>query len=96
VTSRRSAGDIELLAGQQPGRQDVRPQLFLNGRRQASWPVAGQIIPKTQPDTAHRAADWRSQLLSSIENRFFEPFHRVSIDRIWRRRYLFKRTRACI
>ena len=64
------AGDMQLLAGQQPGRQDVRPQPFLNGRRQTSWPVLGQIIPKTQPDTAHRAADWRLEWLSSIENRF--------------------------
>ena len=46
-------GDMQLLAGQQPGRQDVGAQPFLNGRRQASRPVVGQIVPKTQPDTAH-------------------------------------------
>ena len=64
-------GDMQLLAGQQPGREDIGPQPFLNGRRQASRPVAGQIVPKTQPDTAHCEADWRAKPVSSIENRFF-------------------------
>ena len=65
------AGDMQLLARQQPGRKNVRAQPFLNGRRQASRPFVGQTFTKTQPDTAHRGADWREKPMSSIENRFF-------------------------
>jgi hypothetical protein len=62
------AGDMQLLARQQPGRKNIRAQPFLNGRRQASRPFVGQPFAKTQPDTAHRGADWRENLMPSIEN----------------------------
>ena len=64
-------GDMQLLAGQQPGRENVRAQPLLNGRRQASRPFVGKALTKTQPDTAHRGGDWRGNAMSSIENRFF-------------------------
>ena len=44
---------MQLLAGQQPGRENVRAQPFLNGGRQASRPFVGKALTKTQPDTAH-------------------------------------------
>src|SRR5206468_11368898 len=65
------AGDMQLLAGRQPGRKNVCAQPLLNGRRQTSRPFAGKALTKTQPDTAHGGAAWRGKAISSIENRFF-------------------------
>ena len=45
---------MQLLAGQQPGRENVGAQPLLNGGRQASRPFVGKVFTKTQPDTAHR------------------------------------------
>ena len=46
-------GDMQLLAGQQPGRENVRAKPPVNGRRQASRPFVGKTVTKTQTDTAH-------------------------------------------
>jgi hypothetical protein len=62
---------MQLLAGQQPGRENVGTEPSLNGGRQASRPFVSKVFTKTQPDTAHRGADWRGRTTSSIENRFF-------------------------
>ena len=49
------AGDMQLLAGQQPGRENVGAQPPVNGGRQASRPFVGKVLTKTQSDTAHCA-----------------------------------------
>ena len=74
-------GSIELSFG--GDRADERPRSLtsaVQGRLRADI-LSTRLLPgqklhiaglaKTQPDTAHGAADWRGTAMPSIENRFF-------------------------
>jgi hypothetical protein len=62
---------MQLLAGQQPGRKNVRAQPLLNGRCQAPRPFVGKPLTKTNPILLMAGGDWRGKVMSSIENRFY-------------------------